>query len=379
MREIKAMAISMGVMMMNMKKRFSLSFLLSLTFIFLITQQVHPEIFTGNNSIEPQDPIRGIKPEWKFYSSCVDIITGEKLACPFRISIRGEAEDCPQPGPNIQCGHIDAYHTPASRNDLPESKKVTVLGGLTDPWQQTQATQLPEHVTTPQNPEYSYTYHAGVLSGNVQVKNFSSRPPSGYYFVSPPCESRQTCTAYAIMEVGHEGFFEMPAPLPLPAVPPPWDSGTEPPSEQWDGYVRCGKTADCPEPVVDNPYNWPAHPQVHWGEESLYRRLWRLGQYWYEECGTPLVISDMSLPKGGLLDVNQDWSTPHKTHRRGTDIDISAKSVPINGICGPRPTGGTYDPAWEKTSLRRLAEKECELEPLENDPGHLRPAKKKKK
>lgn len=210
------------------KNHSRLTFLLFFAFIFLISQNVYSEIFTGKNSIEPQDPKMGITPKWNFYSSCVDILTGEKLPCPFRISITGEAEDCPQPGPATKCGHVDAYHTPVSRNDLPESKKVTVIGGVTDLWQQTHVTQLPERVTTPQNPEYTYTYHAGVLSGNVQVRNFSSRPPSGYYFVSP-CESRQTCTAYAVMEVGYEGFFEMPAPLPLPAVPPPWDPGTEPP------------------------------------------------------------------------------------------------------------------------------------------------------
>lgn len=132
-------------------------------------------------------------------------------------------------------------------------------------------------------------------------------------------------------------------------------------------------------PDFDNPYNWPAHPQVHWGEGYLLDSLWCLGREWYVECGTDLVITDISLPKGGLLDVNQDWSTPHKTHRRGTDADISAKSVPTNRICGPRPAGGTYDPVWEKTKLRKIAIKNCELRPLKGDPGHLRPAEKKKK
>lgn len=82
----------------------------------------------------------------------------------------------------------------------------------------------------------------------------------------------------------------------------------------------------------------------------------------------------MSIPKGGLLDVKDNWDTPHKSHRRGTDMDISAKSVPTNGICGPRPSGGTYDPKWKKTKLHELA-KERKLKPLRNDPGHLRPEK----
>jgi murein endopeptidase len=35
-----------------------------------------------------------------------------------------------------------------------------------------------------------------------------------------------------------------------------------------------------------------------------------------------LFINDMSLPYGGLFDVNGDWKTPHKTHRIGKSADI---------------------------------------------------------
>jgi len=114
------------------KQSFWLFFLLFFAFIFLISQNAYPEIFAGKNSIEPQDPKSSTKPSFSFYTYCYDVMTGQRVPCPFKVYLWGEVEICPQPGPNTQCGHVDAYHNPSSRNDLPENKKVTVLGGLTD-------------------------------------------------------------------------------------------------------------------------------------------------------------------------------------------------------------------------------------------------------
>lgn len=36
-----------------------------------------------------------------------------------------------------------------------------------------------------------------------------------------------------------------------------------------------------------------------------------------------LAVIDMSLPYGGLFDINGDWSTPHDWHRKGTSVDFS--------------------------------------------------------
>ena len=74
-----------------------------------------------------------------------------------------------------------------------------------------------------------------------------------------------------------------------------------------------------------------------------------------------LVVSDMSLPYGGLFDVAHDWKPldrppqnsgiGHWTHRRGTEVDLSHASVPLTGQCGPRPPGQTGDPTWKQTKL----------------------------
>jgi hypothetical protein len=52
-----------------------------------------------------------------------------------------------------------------------------------------------------------------------------------------------------------------------------------------------------------------------------------------------LFINDMSLPYGGLFDVNGQWNTSggHSSHRIGTDVDIRSE-LPA-GICSTYPNG----------------------------------------
>ncbi|MFL5814666.1 MAG: hypothetical protein ACJ763_13915 [Bdellovibrionia bacterium] len=43
---------------------------------------------------------------------------------------------------------------------------------------------------------------------------------------------------------------------------------------------------------------------------------------------TPLVVTDASLPWGGLYDHKNTWARPHTFHRTGTDVDIRSTSIP---------------------------------------------------
>lgn len=45
-----------------------------------------------------------------------------------------------------------------------------------------------------------------------------------------------------------------------------------------------------------------------------------------------LSLNDMTLPLGGLFDINGDWKPPHSSHRDGTDADVNGK---INGVDTP--------------------------------------------
>ncbi len=122
--------------------------------------------------------------------------------------------------------------------------------------------------------------------------------------------------------------------------------------------MRCGMSSDCAIPdafnpanwlAYDKPYNWPAHPTVHWGKWDFNFELRMLARKWYQTFGKPLVINDISLPKGGLLDINSNWKSEpppdgHQTHRKGINADILQVSVP-QGVGRP---SGPKDKQWEK-------------------------------
>jgi hypothetical protein len=65
------------------------------------------------------------------------------------------------------------------------------------------------------------------------------------------------------------------------------------------------------------------HPSNHFGSASLLASLTSLAQtYAAAYPGQRLGYNDMSLPYGGLFDINANWSTPHVSHRLGTDVDL---------------------------------------------------------
>jgi hypothetical protein len=122
-----------------------------------------------------------------------------------------------------------------------------------------------------------------------------------------------------------------------------------------DGYIRCGKSSNCTnipdtadDPATwltyDAPYNWPAHPTTDWGDPQLLQELSSLAQTWYATFRKPIVINDISLPYGGLLDVNIDWKRPHASHRQGISADILKIGIPAY----IRPTGNSTDKKWAK-------------------------------
>ncbi|PKN51684.1 MAG: hypothetical protein CVU55_10615 [Deltaproteobacteria bacterium HGW-Deltaproteobacteria-13] len=272
------------------------------------------------------------EPQILFLTYCYDILNGEKNKCTTEITISEAFDETCTGAPDIRCGHNDAQHTPASRsamlkNNYPDVTRI--IGGLTNSWQTTMKTKL--------NPislagDYHYNYFPGEITGMVSIKQFTYGLPPGWVFL-PPCESPYTCTYLTPVITEQLGYVELFAP--------------NPPTEEnlpywwlWDGYVRCGKSSDCNVPdyydpvnwlEYDNPYNWPAHPTTHWGQWQFLEELKMFAQRWYLAFGKPLVINDISLPYGGLLDCTTpkpDWKVPHSSHRKGIDADILSMSVP---------------------------------------------------
>jgi hypothetical protein len=75
-----------------------------------------------------------------------------------------------------------------------------------------------------------------------------------------------------------------------------------------DGVVLVGATA--------------SHADSHWGTSGMVGALQSLGNQFFEEYGEPIEVNDMSLPLGGLFDIDANWRPPHDEHQVGTSTDL---------------------------------------------------------
>lgn len=79
------------------------------------------------------------------------------------------------------------------------------------------------------------------------------------------------------------------------------------------------------------------HKKNHYGTSTFNRVLKRIAQQYYDEFSCyekaadgshlgyqPIGVNDMSLPYGGVFDINQNWKTPHSSpgHHKGLAADI---------------------------------------------------------
>jgi hypothetical protein len=66
------------------------------------------------------------------------------------------------------------------------------------------------------------------------------------------------------------------------------------------------------------------HPEGTYGTaETLYMLTYIAGYYRASTGGRKLSVNDLSLPYGGLFDLNSNWAPKHDTHRDGKDADIN--------------------------------------------------------
>lgn len=69
------------------------------------------------------------------------------------------------------------------------------------------------------------------------------------------------------------------------------------------------------------------HVSNHNGISSFVSKLVYLADIYYLKYNAKLAYNDMSLPKGGLFDVYNNWSPAHWEHRNGTSVDM--RLVPV--------------------------------------------------
>ncbi|MCM8808374.1 MAG: hypothetical protein NC926_10655 [Candidatus Omnitrophica bacterium] len=60
----------------------------------------------------------------------------------------------------------------------------------------------------------------------------------------------------------------------------------------------------------------------HWGQSYLIDAIYAIALNYVDEGGEVILINDISLPYGGLFDINGNWTVPHSTHRMGQNADI---------------------------------------------------------
>ena len=88
---------------------------------------------------------------------------------------------------------------------------------------------------------------------------------------------------------------------------------------QIDGLVLLAQTT--PDTLIGAR---PAHPVNHYGKPASNAAINSLAAGYFAMNGgiEKLHVNDMSLVKGGLLDINHNWNRPHALHRAGEDVDI---------------------------------------------------------
>ena len=65
------------------------------------------------------------------------------------------------------------------------------------------------------------------------------------------------------------------------------------------------------------------HPEGTYGTPDTVARLIVLAQEYFKVTDRRLSINDLSLPRGGLFDINNNWAPPHHEHRAGADADLN--------------------------------------------------------
>jgi hypothetical protein len=81
-----------------------------------------------------------------------------------------------------------------------------------------------------------------------------------------------------------------------------------------ENFVLVGKFG---EPGVTS-----RHRDNHFGTETLIAKVRALADIVYRDSAYVLRINDISLPWGGVFDIQNNWSTPHSGHRVGVNVDI---------------------------------------------------------
>jgi hypothetical protein len=99
-----------------------------------------------------------------------------------------------------------------------------------------------------------------------------------------------------------------------------------------------------------------SHPENHFLSSSVLSKFLSFTIVFNEEFNATLGFNDMSLEQGGLFDIGGNygsfWATPHKSHRKGTSVDID--QCALSSMAGNSNPQGTCPTGWVAISRRQI-------------------------
>ena len=129
--------------------------------------------------------------------------------------------------------------------------------------------------------------------------------------------------------------------------PPPWASQIS--CRTHDFNVKYPGLENYRPTITTSPLMTPwgkttAHKNNHYGSMTLRNAIGNVVSDYYKEfgCYKPVAgrhrgwqkvgINDMSLPYGGIFDLNKNWKGPHFSHHKGNAVDIRCKPNASNSV-----------------------------------------------
>lgn len=228
----------------------------------------------------PSSP--GVTSRFLNFLSCYDILDGHYLDCQFTHQILGLKEPattvCTEPVVNAGlCANGGHQHEFSGH---PLGRLVFNLG------------MFPIIVSDRTNRDVALVIHEmPEVAGQVQTKT-RIVPPPGYVCVA------QCDDVTITLDVRVKGL----------EILPPRQATDQ------DDYVTLRGGTD-------------THPEGHWATRASLDTLREIAREYRALTGRPLSVNDLSLPRGGLFDINGGYAPPHRTHRIGTDADINRAGV----------------------------------------------------
>ncbi len=229
----------------------------------------------------PKSPSLPKKPEiYDSPFSCYVFRTSQRLDCPLTYSAVGVVP--PESLTENNGGHAHAGHPLLDTASTDPLRRTLQFSGTDkDP------SPLVVQGST-QYTEVRVIHPLPQVSGKIVTEARVFAPP-GWYCVER-CFTHNSWKYKNTFDIGIQGLTKLPA------------------SSAFHIVVRGGTTE---------------HPEGTWGTLDTVGRAVYLAYEYFKVTGRRLSINDLSLPKGGLFDINNNWDRPHGSHRTGTDMDLN--------------------------------------------------------